>query len=156
MNNLQQTIVEIFGLINSLLFLKGFYVTKFKKGAYQPTRPLFFLGMFVWGDVVIFGLFWIISSLVALYLKDWYLFLLTISVYWLIRSLGETIYWIAQQFSNIKRNPPEKLMGYSIFQNDSIWFAYQTAWQCVMIISIIFTIYFAHTWLQRMFQTSLL
>ena len=151
MDILQQRIVLIYGLINFLVFLKGFYETKYKKSAYGPTPSLSILGMFVWGDAVVFGLFWTISSIVAWFLKDWYLFLLIVSVFWMVRSLGETIYWFNQQFSKINRNPPEKLMGYSIFQNDSIWFAYQIFWQCVTVISIISTIYFAHIWLQRMF-----
>jgi len=145
----QQTIVLIYGLVNFLVFLKGFYETKYKKSAYGPTPLLSILGMFVWGDAVVFGLFWTVSSITTWYLKDWYLFLLIFSVFWIVRSLGETIYWFNQQFSKINRNPPEKLMGYSIFQNDSIWFAYQIVWQCVMVVSIVFTIYFASMWLQR-------
>jgi hypothetical protein len=151
MNNLQQTIILIFGLVSFLVFLIGFYETKYKKNAFGPTLPLFILGVFVWGDAVIFGLFWAISSFISLYLKDWYLFLLIFSVFWVVRSLGETTYWFNQQFSKINRNPPEKLIGYSIFKNDSIWFAYQIAWQCVTVASIVFAIYFAGVWLQRMF-----
>jgi hypothetical protein len=147
MNILLQKIVLIYGLINLLVFLKGFYETKYRKNAYGVTRPLYILGMFVWGDAVIFGLFWAFSSLIALYLKDWYLFLLIVSVFWVVRSLGETIYWFNQQFSKINRNPPEKLPCYSIFQNDSIWFAHQIGWQCVTVAALIFTIYFAHLWL---------
>ncbi len=151
MNTLQQTIVLIYGLINFLIFLKGFYETKYKRNAYGLIRSLAILGMFVWGDAVVFGLFWTVSSIITLYLKDWYLFLLIVSVFWVVRSLGETIYWFNQQFSKINRNPPEKLLGYSIFQNDSIWFAYQIVWQCITVVSILFTIYFAYMWLQRTF-----
>lgn len=151
MNILQQRIVLIYGLVNFLVFVKGFYETKYKRNAFGLTPFLSILGMFVWGDAVVFGLFWTISSIIAWFLKDWYLFLLIVSIFWMVRSLGETIYWFNQQFSKINRNPPEKLMGYFIFQNDSIWFAYQIVWQCVMVISIISTIYFAHIWLQRIF-----
>jgi len=49
--------------------------------------------MFVWGDAVIFGLFWTVALIVAWVLKDWYLFLLIVSVFWVVRSLGETIYF---------------------------------------------------------------
>ena len=147
MNIVQQKLVLAYGIINFLVFLKGFYETRYKKNAYGFTRPLFVLGMFVWGDTVIFGLFWTLSSFIALYLKDWYLFLLIVSAFWLVRSLGEAVYWFNQQFSKINRNPKEKLIGYSIFQNDSIWFAYQIAWRCVAVASIVFTIYLAHVWL---------
>jgi len=151
MSILQQTIILIFGFINLLVFLKGFYVTKYKKNAFGIFHPLSILGMFAWGDAVVFGIFWTISSVITWYLKDWYLFLLTVSVFWVVRSFGETIYWFNQQFSKIKRNPPENLIGHSIFRNDSIWFAYQITWQCVTIVAIMFTIYFAGMWLKGIF-----
>lgn len=148
MNILQQKVVLICGLVNFLVFLKGFYETKYKRNAYGATIPLSILGMFVWGDAVVFGLFWMLSVIISLYLRDWYLFLLIVSVFWVVRSLGETLYWFNQQFSKVNRNPPKKLIGYSIFQNDSIWFAYQIVCQCIAIISIISTIYFTGLWLQ--------
>jgi len=139
----QKGLILIFCLVNLLVFFKGFYESKFKRNAYGLTRPLVFLGIFVWGDAVVFGLFWFFSSIITLFLSDWYLFLLIISVFWLVRSLGETIYWFNQQFSTIKRNPPEKLPGYSFFHNDSLWFVYQIVWQVVTVVSIIFSIYFS-------------
>ncbi|HUV71614.1 MAG TPA: hypothetical protein VMW25_01260, partial [Clostridia bacterium] len=135
----QKGLILIFCLVNLLVFFKGFYESKFKRNAYGLTRPLVFLGIFVWGDAVVFGLFWFFSSIITLFLSDWYLFLLIISVFWLVRSLGETIYWFNQQFSTIKRNPPEKLPGYSFFHNDSLWFVYQIVWQVVTVVSIIFS-----------------
>jgi len=145
----QKGLILIFCLVNLLVFFKGFYESKFKRNAYGLTRPLVFLGIFVWGDAVVFGLFWFFSSIITLFLSDWYLFLLIISVFWLVRSLGETIYWFNQQFSTIKRNPPEKLPGYSFFHNDSLWFVYQIVWQVVTVVSIIFSIYFSNLWLKN-------
>lgn len=147
MNIFHQTIIFAYGLVSFLAFLKGLYDTRNKKNAFGLTPYLSILGIFVWGDAVVFGLFWTLISIISLFLKDWYLFLLIISVFWLVRSLGETIYWLNQQFSKINRNPPEKLFGYFFFQNDSIWFAYQIYWQCVTIVSVVFTIYFANLWL---------
>ena len=146
----QQTFIFIYAFFNLLVFLKGFYETKYKKNAYGLTRPLLFVGIFVWGDAVIFGLFWLLSSIVTLLLKDWYLFLLIISVFWVVRSLGETIYWFNQQFSSLNRNPVKNLPWNSIFHNDSVWFIHQIIWQCVTVISVIFSIYFAASWLQNL------
>ncbi len=148
MNSWQQNFVLGFVLLNLVIFLKGFYETKYKRNAFGLTRSLFFLGIFVWGDAVILGLFWIITSIAALLLKDWYLFLLIISVFWLVRSLGETVYWLNQQFSTLNRNPVKNLLGHSIFHDDSVWFVYQLFWQCVMVVSIIFSIYFSWLWLR--------
>ncbi len=144
----QRIVILVYAAINLLVFIKGFYEAKYKKRASYLIRRLFFLGIFAWGDVVIFAPFWILASLVTLVLNDWYLFLLILSVFWAVRSLGETIYWLNQQFSTINRNPPENLLGYSIFHNDSLWFVHQIAWQCVTVVSIIFSIYFARLWLQ--------
>ncbi len=150
MNFWQQTIVLGYAVSSFLIFLKGFYESKYKKNAYGLTRPLLFFGVFVWGDAVVFGLFWTLSSFIAWMFKDWYLFLLIVSVFWVIRSLGETIYWFNQQFSTINRNPIKNLPWNSIFHNDSVWFIHQIIWQCVTVVSTIFSIYLSWLWLQNL------
>lgn len=149
MNSWQNILVLLYAFINLLVFFKGFYESKYKKNAYGLTRPLFFLGIFAWGDGVIFGLFWTITSVVTLILKDWYLFLLTVSVFWVVRSVGETIYWFNQQFSvkTYDWNKPENLPWHSVFHNDSVWFIHQIVWQCTTVVSVIFSIYIASLWL---------
>jgi len=150
MNIWQQTFILLYALFNLLIFIKGYYESKYKKNAYGFTRPLLFIGAFVWGDAVVFGPFWVLSSAVVLLLKDWYLFLFIVSVFWVIRSLGETIYWFNQQFSTVNRNPIKNLPWNSIFHNDSVWFIHQIIWQCVTVISTIFSIYFASLWLRNL------
>lgn len=147
----QRIVLGIYGGVNFLLFLKGFYECKYKKKAYTPTPALFPFGAFVWGDAVVFGLFWVSSALISCLLNDWVLFLLIISLFWVVRSLGETIYWFNQQFSSVNRNSPEKLTGFAIFHNDSIWYIYQIVWQCVTVVSLVFSIYFSALWLRGKF-----
>lgn len=139
----------LFLVINLGIFVYGWYQSIKKKNAFGLTYPLYPLGMFVWGDTVIFGLFWSLVSITCYFLQDWTLFKLTFSVFWVIRSLGETNYWFNQQFSSIKRNPPEKLPGGRLFNNDSIWFIYQICWQCVAVVAVISSIYLASVWLAR-------
>ena len=146
MTNWQTEVVIFSGILSLLIFLKGIHETYVKKNPYGLTRPLLFWGIFVWGDAVIFGIFWTLVSVAVLILKDWILFLLIISVFWVVRSFGEAIYWLNQQFSTINRNPPEKLMFYKLFKNDSVWFIYQIFWQSITVVSLIFTIYFAKIW----------
>ena len=150
MNKLQQIIILGYGIINLLVFIKGFYESKTKKNAYGLTPYLFFLGIFVWGDAVIFGLFGAISSIVSVLFQNFVLFLLIISIFWIVRSLGETIYWFNQQFSTkmYSWNKPENLLFHSVFHNDSIWFVYQIMWQCVTVISVIFSIYLTGLWIK--------
>jgi len=142
MDTLQQKIVLIYISLNFLIFIKGFYETSKNNNAFKVTPLLTPLGIFVWGDAVVIGLFWFLISMVAFYLNSWYLFLSIISAFWFIRSIGEVTYWLNQQFSKIVRNPPQSLFGYSIFKNDSIWFAYQVVWQCVAVVSLICLFYF--------------
>lgn len=143
----QKSIILVYGLVSFIGFLKGLWECKNKKNSYGITRLYNIIGAFVWSDVVVFGPFWTLVSLFAYYLNNWILFLFILSVFWVVRSLGETIYWFNQQFSTINRNPPEKLLFHNIFHDDSVWWVYQIFWQCITVVSIIFSVYFAKLWL---------
>jgi len=135
-------------LLSLFLFCKGVYESH-KNNPYGLTKLFYWMGIFVWADAVVFGLFWFLVSLVILFVfKSWLLFLLIVSVFYLVRSVGETIYWLNQQFSTLNRNPPHTLRGYKLFKNDAIWFVYQIWWQCITVISIITTIYLAALWIK--------
>lgn len=153
MNIQQQAVIFVYGLINLLVFIRGFYESKNNKNAYGLTPYLCILGIFAWGDAVVFGFFWVTASIISFLLKDWYLFLLIISVFWVVRSIGETIYWFNQQFSTkvYDWNKPENLSWHSVFHNDSIWFIYQITWQCFTVVSIILSIYLTKLWLNSRF-----
>ncbi len=148
MNIFQVSTVVIYGLISILAFIKGIYEVNKKNNSFGEAPFLLFLGIFVWSDAVIIGLFGLLVSLICLLIGDWILFWLIISIFWVVRSLGEIIYWINEQFSPIIRNPPETLLGYKFFKNDSIWFVYQLFWQCVMVVSIVFSILLARFWIK--------
>ncbi len=153
MNNLQTILIIIFGISNLLIFLWSLHQCKNKANTYGTTWALFPIGIFVWGDGVIFGLFWFLTSLGVLILKDWILFLLIFSVFWLVRSIGETIYWFNQQFSSINRYPPQQLIGHKLFKGkiieeyDGIWFVNQINMQCITVVTIITTIYLTYLWI---------
>ncbi len=153
MNTWQTTLIITFGILNFLIFLWSLYQCKNKGNSYGITWGLFPIGIFVWGDGVIFGLFWAGVSVVNLILSDWILFLLLFSVFWLVRSIGETIFWFNQQFSATHRYPPKQLVGHKIFEGklieeyDAIWFVNQISMQCITVVTIITTIYLTHLWL---------
>ena len=141
MNFYQSLLVIVFTLFALASTLIGIYQILKKKNNFGTTPWLLPLGIYVWGDSLILGTFWFLVSNFCLLTQNWYLFLLFISSFWFIRSLGETIYWLNQQFSSRNRNPPEKLLGYKIFQDESIWFVYQTFHQCLTVVALITTIY---------------
>lgn len=144
MTNLQCSVVFV-GIISLVSVVIG--VRKVRNNrTFSLTPWLYPLGIFVWGDAPILGLFWTLVGVVCYYLNSLPLFLLIVSVFWLVRSVGETFYWFLQQFSMVKRNPPDQLYGYRFVKDESIWFMYQLFWQCMTVISVIFTIYFAFNW----------
>lgn len=146
MNELQIGFVVVFTCVAAVGFVKGCLESR-KKNALGLTYLLRPFGAFVWADMVIFGAFWILAGLLSLFFADWVLFLLIVSLFWLVRSVGETMYWFQQQFSPIKRNPPEKMIIYRFFRNDSVWFVYQIFWQCLTVFFIITSLYVGKVWL---------
>jgi hypothetical protein len=143
----QSLFILAHGLISLYVYIKGLRKIQDKKNIYGLTRNLFFLGVFVWGDVFVLGPFWIGTALLSLYLNNWYFYLFIISLFWLVRSLGETIYWLHEQFAGKNKNPPHTLNFHKIFEGEAIWFIYQLTWQCVLVFSIVLSIYFARLWL---------
>lgn len=119
-----------------------------KGKAFGLTPHLYFTGSFVWADAIVFGPFWILATLASWFFQDWLLFLLLLSVFWLIRSVGETIYWFNEQFTSKHLNEPHTLPMFGLVKNEAIWFIYQIIMQCITVVSTITTIYLAAKWLQ--------
>lgn len=147
MNNWQSALVTSWGVLAFLSFLYALWQTSKKGNVYRETYVFWIFGAFVMGDLVVFGLFWAAVSLVTFYLKDWLLFLLIYSSFWLVRSVGETIYWLLPQFTPVKRELPQKWWHYKIFKNDSVWFVNQIAFQCLTVVTLVTTVHLAKLWL---------
>lgn len=142
----QQLFILVYIVVNIFVFIYGLKKSIGDKNAFGLSTPFQCLGIFVWGDALIIGFFWIFAGLIFLVFNDWIGFLLTAAVFWAVRSLGEIIYWISEQFAVKHRNSPDKLLFHSKLGNDSVWFIYQIFWQCVLVVSIICSIYLAHLW----------
>lgn len=106
------------------------------------------IGSFVWVDNFIFGLFFAIVSVFCFLTSQWILFWLIFSVFWLIRSIGEQIYWFLEQFAHKHRNPPKTLWPHKWFRGEEVWIVMQIFWQCVSVIALIATVYFFVQWLK--------
>lgn len=118
-----------------------------KKNAFGGAGIFKIIGVFVWGDAVVFGGFWvIIGAMGVMRVIGWKEFLLTVVIFWGVRSLGEVIYWLNQQFSANRRNPPKNLWLGKYFPSDSIWFVYQIFWQCVLTVMIVLAILLVKKW----------
>lgn len=146
----QQVFVLMLGITSFIFFIKSIRQTKNKKNVYGLTPHLFFLGAFVWGDMIILGPFWIIVTLISVFLNNWYLFLFFVSVFWIIRSFGEIVYWLNEQFAGKNRNPPHTLNFSKFINSEAIWFIYQLFWECVFVFSLVLSIYFCKMWLESL------
>lgn len=143
----QQDIIIAYAIGAFIFAVRGIYESIIRKNVYgQQTIWMNLYGAFVWGDAVVLCTFWFLASLVILYLQNWTLFLLTLSVFWLIRSLGETLYWFLVQFSIKETDPPERFYLSKYFPGTSVWFINQMFWQCVSVISLICSIYYSSFW----------
>lgn len=138
------------------IFLIGFLaysVSSFLFGMNKRKNPFglsrFFLplGSFVWIDNVVFGAFFSLVSVICLLTRQFILFWLVFSVFWLIRSIGEQMYWFLEKFTTVHRNHPNSLWPYRWFKGQEVWVVMQIFWQCVAVISLISSFYFLKVWL---------
>ena len=143
-----QYIIVIFVAVYSLGgFLLGYKQTKLKRNPYGLSKWFNPLGSFVWADAVIFGLFFFLTSVLSLVLKDFILFLLVFSVFWTVRSIGESTYWFLEQFADTHKNPEHTLWISRWFTRNSSWIANQIVNQCITVIGIITSAYLFKIWL---------
>jgi len=138
----QSSIIIFVFLYSTLCFLLGFKNLYFKKNPFGLSRGFSFLGAFVWTDAVTFGAFFALAALLSFVLQEFIFLCLVYSVFWVIRSIGESIYWFLEQFVDKHRNKPETLKGHKMFPGEAVYVHYQIFWQCVSVVSIIASVYF--------------
>lgn len=125
-------VLASFGILGTYLGVKNSWKNK---NPFGLARPWFFLGAFVWGDLVLIGPWWLFVGLVSLVIKSWFFMSLLCLSFWLVRAWGEVHYWLNEQFVQQKRNKPEDLLGYKLFgSSQAIYFGYQLFWQIMLMI----------------------
>lgn len=67
----------------------------------------FIFGAFVWEDLIVFSILNIGISLLVLIVRNLLPGLILLTVFWLVRSAGETAYFMFQQFIQPKHHPHE-------------------------------------------------
>lgn len=118
------------------IFFVSLYQTKYKNNPHGLTRLLLPLGIFVWADGIVLSLFWFLASTYTFLFGSLHSFLVLTSIFWIVRSFGEVIYWLLQQFSTVVKDPPETVPFSNIFPGQSVWFAMQVIWQVVLVVSL--------------------
>lgn len=146
--NITQLLLASFGLLALCTFFVALQKCKTHEGRVgKPYKVCELYGSFVWMDHIILGPFWFLVTLTTLLLNDMLLFLLIVSVFWLVRSCGETLYWFLQQFHPRKGNEPEKFWINKVVPGQGVWFLNQLFWQCITVITVITTLYLSWLWL---------
>lgn len=146
--NIWQISIVLFVVVYSLAgFLLGYRQTKVKNNPYGLSIWFNPIGSFVWADAVIFGLFFFLVSTISLFLQDFILLLLVFSVFWTVRSMGESVYWFLEQFADTHKNPEHTLWLKKWFPRNSSWIANQIINQCITVIGVISSVYLFKIWL---------
>ena len=130
-------------IIAGLTTILAFSQVKRKRSLKSIFLPLEIQGSFVWADGIIFGPFWFLVSLGFLSVKpeNWRWFATFFLVFWLIRSTGEVIYWLNNQFQPLrmdKLNSQSFLFLKNFFHQSNYIasFVYQIFWQCVSTLCL--------------------
>ncbi len=140
---LWQTLALGIILLYSLTSIVLGHINLYKRKNPFGLAPFFnLIGVFVWADAVVFGIFFAIAALAAFILGNILLFLLIYSVFWVIRSIGEQVYWFLEQFAQNHRNSPTSLKMSKFYHGESIYIHYQIFWQCISAVAIISSVYF--------------
>lgn len=145
--NFWQIILIVFGLYSLTALLKGYYKTKIKNNPYGLSYWFNPISSYVWADAVVFGAFFFFVSFLCLVLNDFILFLLIFSVFWTVRSIGESIYWFLEQFAVQHRNPEHTLWFSKWFPKNSSWIANQIINQCIATVGIVLSVYLFSVWI---------
>jgi len=136
-------------VVNVIAAIQGYRNSVQRCNPYGTTRWLYAWGIFVWGDALVIAPFFVLVGVVAMILNNFNLFMLAFCSFWLIRSMGESIYWFNQQFSTVIKEKPEHVPFFGkLVKGESAWFMMQVYMQCVAVFALIGVIYFAAAWLQ--------
>jgi hypothetical protein len=129
-------------LIQLILFVSGgicFALGREKsrhKQFYSDTPWLFPLGIFVWGDALILGPFWMIASLLFSFVSFMDMWR-CIFIFFALRSAYEVIYWINHQVAQRQYHPPLFRRISWLSPNDAaILYQLLNMCQCVFYISL--------------------
>lgn len=104
---------------------------------FSDTPGLLPFGMYVWGDALVIGFFWIILTSAAVLKVSAFWILLTAIIFLSIRSLIEIFYWLHQQFQPKPFNPPLLRRYCSPLQSAIVLQLWHTVIVCFGVLGII-------------------
>lgn len=144
----------IYGLLNFILiFVSYFQIRKNPKSYTFFWYLAFFNGAFIWEDFFIFSILHTVGVSISLILADTKIWLLFMASFWLIRSLGETLYQFLEQFIEPKHSPhfisehfAPILKVFGPIPEQKCFILVQIFFQSVSVISLTALIYLVLNW----------
>lgn len=124
-------------VVNIVLQLGLFIIAvrKLRGGYLLKTHPyLFIFGSFVWEDSLVLSLFWLISSFLLLYLDSLKALIVLILIFLVVRSIGELLYSLFQQFKTDGHRPYD--YGFKKIDRKNIFIIYQVLALSVITLSL--------------------
>jgi hypothetical protein len=129
-------VLLIFGLYSLVGLMAG--ILEVRRGNSQRLSKVFGLsGAFVYGDMIILGPFWLLVVAGLRVLDATSLFGFVYAVFWAVRSGGEVMYWLLEQFSERVRNPIETVPLNPFYRSEAAYYGMQVFWQCVLVVSLV-------------------
>ena len=113
------------------------------------------LGAFIWEDLLVFSFYNILASVIILILKDLRYILVFPLFFWLIRSLGETLYWFLLQFNQPAIYPHSEYDWdkggwvkylFGDLSDQKYFIIYQIGWQVVSVMCLVGLTYVFKNW----------
>ncbi len=142
----QQLIIMLSGITLICIIISCIAVSQGNFSQFEP--ELFFFGLpfgsFIWGDLFIFSLLWFVLCIMLLKAKNPRYFWIALCSFWLIRGVGETLYWFVQQFSPDHQpwiNYYPRIFFLDHLKPEEIWVFHQVIWQAITILSLFGLIY---------------
>jgi len=90
--------------VSLLFFMRA--IKNCQKGRFYTNTPQgFLLGIYVWGDALILGPFWLLSAVIFLILPP-VMVLRYLLLFFSLRAVYETIYWLNHQAVKAEYQPP--------------------------------------------------
>lgn len=121
-------------VLQLLLFYFAVKSLSAKKYYRKTLTWLFPFGAYVWDDMLPISIFWLVSSVILIFLNDWILTTVLVLLFFILRWFYEVFYWFFQQFHTDNSRPND--FGFKNLPNQNIYIIYQVINLCQATLGI--------------------
>lgn len=135
--------VCMFVLAIFMMFLWVVSLETVKAGDFFGLIHPFFVvltGAFVWGDMLVLSLFWMLVFVVFQFRPSIVKLLTVVNIFWIIRSIGEIFYWMQAQFNPYPVDHPMLVTNWPLIgemSSAASMVIYQLGWQAILLLNVL-------------------